>query len=157
MLNKARLLFYWRKWQPTPVLLPGKSHGRRSLEGYSPWGREELDMTERLHSLTHLFYWRNSWVNRVVAHPPLVPLARLIQITLFLAHQGENVVPDFSLRTWTHRDLGLCWLSSGTGASEEAQILNDLGLGSGVSCPVWSSQPWLEWPVIFPGPGAQQC
>ena len=28
-----------RKWQPTPVFLPGKSHGQRSLEGYSPWGR----------------------------------------------------------------------------------------------------------------------
>ena len=36
-------------WQPTPVLLPGKSHGRRSLVGYSPWGRKELDTTERLH------------------------------------------------------------------------------------------------------------
>ena len=34
---------------PTPVLLPGKPHGRRSLVGCSPWGREELDMTERLH------------------------------------------------------------------------------------------------------------
>ena len=34
---------------PTPVLLPGKSHGRRSLVGCSPWGREESDMTERLH------------------------------------------------------------------------------------------------------------
>ena len=33
----------------TPVLLPGKSHGRRSLEGYSPWGRWGLDMIERLH------------------------------------------------------------------------------------------------------------
>ena len=38
-----------RQWHPTPVLLPGKSHGRRSLVGYSPWGREELDTTERLH------------------------------------------------------------------------------------------------------------
>ena len=38
-----------RQWQPTPVLLPGKSHGRRSLVGCSPWGREELDMTEQLH------------------------------------------------------------------------------------------------------------
>ena len=37
------------QWQPTPVLLPGKSHGRRSLVGYSPWGCEELDTTERLH------------------------------------------------------------------------------------------------------------
>ena len=38
-----------RKWQPTPVLLPGKSHGQRSLVGYSPWSCKESDMTERLH------------------------------------------------------------------------------------------------------------
>ena len=38
-----------RQWQPTPVLLPGKSHGWRSLVGCSPWGCEELDMTERFH------------------------------------------------------------------------------------------------------------
>ena len=36
-------------WQPTPVLLPGKSHGQRSLVGFSPWGCEELDTTEQLH------------------------------------------------------------------------------------------------------------
>ena len=41
---------YWRRqWHPTPVLLPGKSHGQRSLVGCSPWGCWELDMTERLH------------------------------------------------------------------------------------------------------------
>ena len=40
----------WRRqWQPTPALLPGKSHGRRSLVGCSPWGRWESDTTERLH------------------------------------------------------------------------------------------------------------
>ena len=38
-----------RKWQSTPVRLPGKSHGQRSLVGYSPWGHKESDMTERLH------------------------------------------------------------------------------------------------------------
>ena len=38
-----------RKWQSTPVLLPGKSHGQRSLVGYSPWGHKELDTTEWLH------------------------------------------------------------------------------------------------------------
>ena len=46
----------WRKeWQPTPVLLPGKFHGHRSLAGYSPWGRKELNMTERqtLSRFTH--------------------------------------------------------------------------------------------------------
>ena len=35
-----------RKWQPTPVFLPGKSHGLRSLAGYSPWGHTESDMTQ---------------------------------------------------------------------------------------------------------------
>ena len=39
---------YW-KWQPTPVFLPGESHGQRSLVGYSPWGCKESDTTERLH------------------------------------------------------------------------------------------------------------
>ena len=38
-----------RQWHPTPVLLPGKSHGQRSLVGGSPWGQEESDATERLH------------------------------------------------------------------------------------------------------------
>ena len=38
-----------RQWHPTPGLLPGKSHGRRSLVGCSPWGHEESDTTEWLH------------------------------------------------------------------------------------------------------------
>ena len=37
-----------RAWQPTPVCMPGESHGQRSLVGYSPWGHTELDTTERL-------------------------------------------------------------------------------------------------------------
>ena len=44
-----KLIIRRRLWQPTLVLLPGKSHGRRSLEGCSPWGREESDTTEQLH------------------------------------------------------------------------------------------------------------
>ena len=42
-------LSWRRQWHLTPVLLPGKSYGRRSLVGCSPWRREELDTTERLH------------------------------------------------------------------------------------------------------------
>ena len=48
----------WRRaWQPSPVSLPGESHGQRSLEGYSPWSRKESDTTERLtytHTHTHI-------------------------------------------------------------------------------------------------------
>ena len=45
----SRLVIWRRRWHPTPVLLPGKPHGRRSLVGCSPWGCEESDTTERLH------------------------------------------------------------------------------------------------------------
>ena len=45
-------ILWRRKWQPTPVLLPGKSHGQRSMVGYSPWGCKELDTTERCHSMS---------------------------------------------------------------------------------------------------------
>ena len=63
-----------RQWHPTPVLLPGKSHGWRSLVGCSPWGREESDTTEQLHFTFHfhalekemathssVFAWRIPW------------------------------------------------------------------------------------------------
>ena len=50
----------WRRqWHPTPVLLPGKSHGRRSLVGCSPWGRWESDTTEVTSlSLFTFVHWR---------------------------------------------------------------------------------------------------
>ena len=44
-----------RKWQPSPVFSTGKSHGWRSLVGYSPWGRKESDTTEQLHFQWHGF------------------------------------------------------------------------------------------------------
>ena len=45
-------ILWSRKWQPTPVFLPGKFHGQKSLAGYSPWGHKESDTTE--HTYTHL-------------------------------------------------------------------------------------------------------
>ena len=43
---RVRKIPWRRKWQHTPVFLPGKSHGQRSLAGYSPWGHTESDTTE---------------------------------------------------------------------------------------------------------------
>ena len=69
------------QWQPTPVFLPGKSHGRRSLEGYTPRGHKESDVTEQLNnnpmgwtsrwavlSSTHLIWlWKPcSWTDSVI-------------------------------------------------------------------------------------------
>ena len=51
-----------RQWHPTPVLLPGKFHGRRILVGCSPWGHKESDMTEQLHFHFFTFmHWRRKW------------------------------------------------------------------------------------------------
>ena len=54
----------WRKkWQPTPVFLPGKSCGQRSLVGYSPWAGKELDTTEWLNhhpECIHMHYYKNN-------------------------------------------------------------------------------------------------
>ena len=61
-----------RKWQPTPVFLPGKSHGQRGLVGYSPWGHRVRhdQVTEHTHThistlvLTCKTYWKGSWILR---------------------------------------------------------------------------------------------
>ena len=60
--GKTHWIHWRRPWHPTPVLLPGKSHGQGSLVGCSPWGRRESDTTERLH-FTHfiLYHWRRKW------------------------------------------------------------------------------------------------
>ena len=53
-----------RQWQATPVLLPRKSHGRKSLVGCSLWGRYESDTTERLH-----FHFSPSWIGEGNGNP----------------------------------------------------------------------------------------
>ena len=81
-----------RKWQPSPVFLPGKSHGWRSLAGYSPWGCKESDRTERLS--TSVKYWPKS------SFGFLVRCYGKIQMN-FLAHisrQGHSMVQTVLVR-----------------------------------------------------------
>ena len=52
-INRSMEEKWRRRWHPTPLLLPGKSHGQRSLVGCSPWGREESDTTEWLPFTFH--------------------------------------------------------------------------------------------------------
>ena len=61
--------FPWRrKWQPTPVLLPGQSHGQRSLEGYSSWGGKESDTTQQLSIYTFYVYkvYEKFYVSKII-------------------------------------------------------------------------------------------
>ena len=55
-----------RKWQPTPVILPGEFHGQRSLAGYSPWGCKESGIIEQL-SHTHI-------ISKCVNHVAVIKL-----------------------------------------------------------------------------------
>ena len=67
-----------RKWQPTPVLLPGESQGERSLAVCSPWGRKESDTTRRLNHHHQLTFLRcKAWLAKnVTFQAPLLLLSR---------------------------------------------------------------------------------
>ena len=62
-----------RKWHPTPVFLPGESHGQRSLAGYSPWGHEESDMIECACTYACIKY-QSLIYNGVKKQMPFLPL-----------------------------------------------------------------------------------
>ena len=59
-----------RKWKPTPVFLPEKFHGQRSLVGYSPGGLKESDMTEQLNTHAHHSYIVVVWRGGTIMIPP---------------------------------------------------------------------------------------
>ena len=91
-----------RKWQSTPVLLLGKSHGQRSLVGYSPWGRKELDTTERLHFHFSYCSWVLKarilkWVALSLSRGFFWPKKKLASLhSLPLRHQGSPRIKDES-------------------------------------------------------------
>ena len=73
-----------RKWQPTPVSLPGTSHGQRRLVGCSPWGRKELDTTEWCSSSSVFprLYGCRHWLQLLPSPPRRQPLPICSQSTL---------------------------------------------------------------------------
>ena len=94
-----------RKSQPTPVFLSEKSHGQRSLAGYSPWGHKESDTTEHA-CILHIYYLMNEWMNKWMGNfllpllwgsfslVSLCPLPISVSPGSFLsAHDSHNPVP----------------------------------------------------------------
>ena len=71
----VRKIPWRRKWQPTPVFLPGESHGQRILAGYSPWGQKESDTTEQLST-------------RACTHTR----ARTLQWLLLIHHSSKSLI-----------------------------------------------------------------
>ena len=77
----VRKIPWSRKWQPTPVFLPGELHGQRSLLGYSPWGGKESDMTEHVCVCTH---------THTHTHTHLLPLCCGWQSPENIARRSQN-------------------------------------------------------------------
>ena len=106
-----------RRWHPTPVLLPGKSHGQRSLVGCSPWGRWESDTTERLH-----FHFSLSCTGEEVATHSSVLAWRT-------PGTGE---PDGLLSMGSHR-VGHDWSNLAAAAGRLHRFWNGFGLKNEVT------------------------
>ena len=100
---------------PTPVLLPGKSHGRRSLVDCSPWGGQESDTTERLH-----FHFSLSCIGERNGNP-------LQCSCLENPRDGE---PGGLLSLGSHR-VGHDW-------SDLAALMNGLSI-------LWATEAWAHW------------
>ena len=113
--------FRRRQWQSTPVLLPGKSHGWRSLVGCSPWGCEELDMTERLP-----FHFSFSCIGEGNGNP--------LQCSCL-----ENP-----------RDGG-AWWAAVSGVAQSRTRLKRLSSSSSSSSMINWRRQWQPTPVLLPG------
>ena len=123
-------IYTWRRqWYPTAVLLPGESHGRRSLVGCSPWGREESDTTEWLnfHALekamaTHSSTpaWRIPWTEEPDRLQSMGSLNQTRQSDFTFAFHFHTLRKEMA----THSSI-LAWRIPGTG---EPVGLPSLGL-----------------------------
>ena len=93
-LSLFSFMHWRRKWQPTPVLSPGKSHWWRSLVGCSPWGHKESDTTKWLHFHFHFqTFTMEFWIQFLTC----------LRSTGDLSVEGDGVLIIYSLR-WGH-----CW------------------------------------------------
>ena len=78
----------WRRaWQPVPVFLPGESQGQRNLVSYSPWGRKELDMTERLGTHTNETAVKSEYRKKIV-----IPLKFLVCLQTWDPYRKKIII-----------------------------------------------------------------
>ena len=94
VIMTALWLGWRRQWQPTPVLLPGKSHGRRSLGGCSPWGRWGSGTTERLQ----FHFWPLVWEDPT-CHEAAKPVQHSFSLPAATAETRARLEPGFHNRS----------------------------------------------------------
>ena len=111
--NFTFTFMHWRrKWQPTPEFLPGKSHGQRSLEGYSPWGLKNSYTTEATELMSKWIAWLLTWALRVqlaikalpVMHCGRRSLFKVSLLLLGLHSQGCGQISLANIQWWKWYD-----------------------------------------------------
>ena len=83
--SQYRKIFWWRKWQPSPVFLLGKYHGQRSLVGYSPWGHKRIG-----HNLVIKQHWREYIVFCSMEKEGIRVHERNSNLWVFLTHSKHD-------------------------------------------------------------------
>ena len=83
-----------RKWQPTPVFLPGKSHGQSSLVGYSPWGRKQSDVIQQLNNNTVMIRTLTLYLYRCSIINLDYKVQEVTSVWFISVRPGPNIVPD---------------------------------------------------------------
>ena len=139
----GRKIPWRRKWHPTPVFLPGKSHGQRSLVGYSPWGYKESDTTEWLILTPSAAGCRLSWEGCALSDMALCSWGQTL-----MAGTNPPLKGTLSMSTRIHTGGGegdsQRWALPGTGAPILASRALKL---------MKYVQLILIWPCSYPWPG----
>ena len=134
----------WRRERlPTPVFQPGESHGQRSLTGYSPWGRKELDTTEPV-TLTQFYrFCSREGHCRALGHFPCSATAPVSYLFLLVVCRRQSQSPSVSTRPAPWRPSA-CILLCG-----EAHVL--LGTPTHSRAPLHApGGPGLQSPAVSP-------
>ena len=114
IINVPISLDWRRKWQPTPVLLPGKCHGQRSLAGYSPSGCKRVGYNRSnlacTHAIFHFFFpW---WIVRVPEELQ-TKVRNIVQVPVNQSHPKEKEMHKGNIIDWKKwKSLSCIWLSA---------------------------------------------
>ena len=137
----------WRRaWQPTPVLLPGKSHGHRSLAGYSPWGHKESDATYQL-STWQIVHYQNlplQWesIHRLYKN-------NWVWLCLTLCDPRDHSLPRSSVHGILQVRL-LEWVAMPfSRGSSEPRDPTQISCLAGIFFTFWATKNALKWPNIL--------
>ena len=139
-LSLSTFMRWRRKWQPTPVFLPGESHGQRSLVGCRPWGRIESDTTEAT-------WWWQAFFMDQLSHPYMTN-GKTIALTIWtfvgiVISLLFNMLSRFVIAIFPSRKcLFISWLQS-----QSARILEPKKIKSVTAStfPLLSDMKWWDW------------